>query len=814
MENHRSGVTDVPPAKLMGITVLSAVLFFLSLIPLEAIPEIPVDIDQKAFFIPLMLVALLPVGKPTWAAAFGAALGEGMRDMIEGYELDDPIGFIGYVIGFTIAGYLIGAKPRNWLRLTAAALLAATVQAAFEASSFLLVAEASVRVALLSWAGNTITHGLIGGVLPSLFIVPVLHGRIERYMGFAPKEAGLIGDRQSLPDRQNEQRQVEQKPFVPNAPAWDGRANIDDDAMLSVANVTFRYPGSEREALAGVSFQLHRGEILGVMGPVGAGKTTLCMALAGFAPRITGGEFSGEIRVGGLDPRQTHSEEMARCIGVVFEDYASQLTQVKVLEEVMGPFLNREIPLPEAEERARELLGQVRLAGKGMENKRTWELSGGEQLRLAIAATLAMEPDILMLDNVTRLLDPHGRENLRRILDDLARKTTLMLVEDDADVLVEIADQVLVLVEGQVATFGPPCEVLRDSDILAQAELEPPLSLRVAQALKMTEAPLDEDEFARALGAVKTPHDTEKRPEGTANFGKPLLCVEHATFCYENSDAADEWERSRALEDVSLEIHECEVHAIVGADGAGKTTLARLLAGLSKPQQGQVKVNGASTHDKKISELAHQVGMTFQNPDEQLSERTIDEEVSFPLKQRRRQRSGWFSKHERYDEKFIRERVSRACELLEINETLRRRDPILLPRGLRKIVVMAEALVLEPSVLILDEPSSGLDARLRRKLKRLIGRLREQSKGVLLIDHDIDLVCEVADTVTVLDQGKVVLQGPTRTVFAETSAATLADLHIPPPRAARLARRFGIDALTSDELIEKLSDVRRQAEVA
>lgn len=808
MEDHQYSITDVPPAKLMGIAVLSAVLFFLSLIPLEAIPEIPVDIDQKAFFIPLMLAALLPVGKPTWAVALGAALGECMRDMIEGYEPDDPIGFIGYVIGFAAAGYLIGTKPRNWLRLTAATLLAATVQAAFEASSFLLLAEESVEVALVSWIGNSITHGVLGGILPLLFLVPALHGRIERYMGFAPKAAGPAGGQPRVLGRQNERQAVEQKTLPPNAAVRDGRTDRSGATIVSASNVTFCYPGANWKALTGVSFQLQKGEILGVMGPVGAGKTTLCLALAGFAPRITGGELSGEVWVGGLNPRQARSEEMARRVGVVFEDYAAQLTQVKVLEEVMGPLLNREIPLREAEERARELLTRVKLGGKGMESKRTWELSGGQQLRLAIAATLAMDPEVLILDSVTRLLDPYGRENLRHILDDLAGKTTLVLVEDDTDVLGEIANQILVMVEGKVAAFGPPQQVLRNSDLLTQAGLEPPLSLRVAQALKMAESPLEWDEFTRAIGPVKTAPRTEPRPDGTAQFGKILVRVEHATFCYEASGAAGDSEEIRALEDINLEIHEGEVHAIIGADGSGKTTLARLMAGLSRPRQGQVRVDGVDTHNKKISELAQHVGITFQNPDEQLSERTVDEEIGFPLAQRRRQKNGRASKPERYDEEFIREQVGRACESLEIDEELQRRDPSLLPRGLRKIVVMAEALVLGPAVLILDEPSSGLDVLLRRKLKHLMRRLREQDKGVLLIDHDIDFVCEVADTVTVLDKGKVVLQGPVRAVFAETGAAALADLHIPPPRAARLARRLGINALTYNDLLEQLSDIR------
>lgn len=179
-------MNESSPAKLIVLAVLSAVLFFLSLVPLEAIPEIPVDIDQKAFFIPLVLIALLPKGAPTVAIALGAALGEGIRDLMEGYELDDPIGFVAYVIAFTIAGYVIGGQPRSWLRLTLASVVAGFVQAAIEASSFLIFGEEGLRVTIISALGNTVTHGIIGGAIPLLILVPLLHGRIEHLMGFAP----------------------------------------------------------------------------------------------------------------------------------------------------------------------------------------------------------------------------------------------------------------------------------------------------------------------------------------------------------------------------------------------------------------------------------------------------------------------------------------------------------------------------------------------------------------------------------------------------------------------------------------------------
>jgi hypothetical protein len=186
-------VNTTPASKLIVIAVLCSVLFFLALTLLEAIPEIPVDIDFKAFFIPLVFVALLPVGRPTFAVALGASLGEFLRDMLEGYEIDDPIGAIGYVVGFTLAGYIIRNRPLSKVRLVIAAVLAGLVQAVIEAASFVIFSEEILEVAVWSAIGNTITHGILMGAIPLVLIVPRLHGRIERYMGFAPR--GLAATR-------------------------------------------------------------------------------------------------------------------------------------------------------------------------------------------------------------------------------------------------------------------------------------------------------------------------------------------------------------------------------------------------------------------------------------------------------------------------------------------------------------------------------------------------------------------------------------------------------------------------------------------
>jgi hypothetical protein len=173
--------------KLTVLAVISAVTFFLALTLFEAIPEIPVDIDFKPFFIPMSFVALVPKGWPLFAVSLGAMLGEFLRDLLEGYEIDDPIGAIGYVVGFMAAGYIIGNHPLNKIRVAIAAGLAGFLHAAIEATAFLIFDEETVYVAIWAAIGNTITDGIILGAIPTPFILPQLYGRIERYLGYAPR---------------------------------------------------------------------------------------------------------------------------------------------------------------------------------------------------------------------------------------------------------------------------------------------------------------------------------------------------------------------------------------------------------------------------------------------------------------------------------------------------------------------------------------------------------------------------------------------------------------------------------------------------
>lgn len=310
-------------------------------------------------------------------------------------------------------------------------------------------------------------------------------------------------------------------------------------------NKAFTYPSTDESVLKNVSFEIEEGEVVGIIGPLSAGKTTLCRAIAGLAPSITGGEASGEIKVGdrsqGRESKNNSVDEQQ--VGMVFEDYAAQL---KVLEEVKTPLLNRGLSPQEAEQRARELLDKVELSNRDFEKKRIWDLSGGQQQRLAIVATLGIEPQVVIFDNVMDKLDPRGQEQVRAIVTELNGRKTQVIVDRAPNLLLEKTQRLIILVDGEVIAQGEPKEILQNEELLERADIEPPLSLRVARALDMSESPLTPEEFQRAylnsrmqhpgLLTVGHRHPSAELPKVKRNFGEPIVCMENVTSATPRTD--------------------------------------------------------------------------------------------------------------------------------------------------------------------------------------------------------------------------------------------------------------------------------------
>jgi energy-coupling factor transport system ATP-binding protein len=265
---------------------------------------------------------------------------------------------------------------------------------------------------------------------------------------------------------------------------------VADEPIIAISGLRFTYAGSDRPALDGIDLQVMRGEFVGVMGSNGAGKTTLGLSLNGIVPHMLIGDGAGSIRVGGLDPTIAPVREMARTVGIVFDNPEFQMSQVTAADEVALGLENLGVPSTEMPGRIADALRIVGLAG--VEDRSPMALSGGEQQRLAIASVLAMRPAILFMDEPTSNLDPRGKAEIFEIARRLNREEgmTVIVAEHDVEALAEFADRIVVLSEGRIALDGPPAEVLGRVEALEAIGLRSPQVTEFAHAVSGASAGL------------------------------------------------------------------------------------------------------------------------------------------------------------------------------------------------------------------------------------------------------------------------------------------------------------------------------------
>jgi energy-coupling factor transport system ATP-binding protein len=584
-------------------------------------------------------------------------------------------------------------------------------------------------------------------------------------------------------------------------------------AEIMVQNLRYSYPplthdGDPVPVLRGVDFQVPRGQFVALLGRTGAGKTTLCMALNGLVPHATGGIYRGDVTVAGLNTKQHAVEHLARFTGLVFQDPESQLVQMRVEDEVAFGLENLGLPAPEIDARVAWALAAVGLSA--YRDRSPLALSGGEKQRLAIAAVLAMQPRVLVLDEPTASLDPAGKAGIFRLLAGLRARQdiTIVMATQELDRIGHYADRVLVLHEGHIALDDRPAAVFGQVARLHQMGIGVPemaeLAHDLTQATGLRLSFMTEAAAYRKLRhcgrpaarhgpcpvEVTTPPPSS--PDSTP--GDPQIIVEGISYDYDGMPA---------LHDVQLVIRSGEFIALLGPNGAGKTTLARHFNGLLRPGKGRVLVENQDTGRVKVARLASLVGYVFQNPDHQIFAATVRDEVAFGLR------------NQGLAPAIIDQRVHLALERFDLGDKAGM-QPALLGFGERRKVALAAILAMEPRILILDEPTAGLDWRSQQELLAVVRTFHDHGHTVVLITHDMRLVADYTQRAIVLLGGRVLFDGTTRTLFQQGAILSAAGLALPP--VARLARRWhslGIrpGILTGRELVSAWTGraLRRQA---
>ncbi len=563
------------------------------------------------------------------------------------------------------------------------------------------------------------------------------------------------------------------------------------EQAISAVDLSYRYRGQERNALSEVSFTLAAGEALAVMGPSAAGKSTLAAATNGLIPHFFHGRFGGDLVVRGRNTRAHTVATLAADVGLVFQDFEAQIFSTTVeLEVAFGPE-NLGVPRPEMAARVAACLDLVGM--RDLRKRIPSTLSGGQKQKLAIAAVLAMQPRVLVMDEPTTDLDPLSKSGILAIADRLRAQgaLSLLVVEHETEEM-QRTDRILLLKAGRALLYGPTAEVLRAVGTLRDAGVMPLGVTEFFHALDAPLLPLTPAEGWRHFAANGWHVDAAAAARLAAqdrarSAGKGAVLIRCSGLEHVYPDG------HQALRGVDLEIRRGEILAVIGQNGSGKTTLVKHFNGLLTPTAGEVTVNGASTRGQGALKLGQTVGYVFQNPDHQIFCNTVFDEVAYTLRLRR---------HTATD---IRDRVRAALAAVHL-EGMEHEDPFSLTKGARQRVAVAAVLAAGPEILILDEPTTGLDYAEQRSMLDLVRRLNSAGSTIVFVTHHMWVVAEYAERAVVVKDGRILLQGSTREVLAREDELNAACLR--PPQIVRFANGLRCPALSVAELLGCVSQER------
>lgn len=556
----------------------------------------------------------------------------------------------------------------------------------------------------------------------------------------------------------------------------------ENDVLIRVDDLHYCYPKRKTEALKGISVAIKRGEFVAVIGPSLAGKSTFCMSLNGLVPHNTKGKKSGKVIVKGMDTDENRPSKLCGTVAMVFQDFEAQLVCTNAaLDVAFGPE-NLGLPTEEIRERVDACLQTVGL--RGFEKREPSSLSGGEKQRLAIASALAFHSDILVLDEPTTDLDPVGKQMVIDVADKLRREGsfTIICVEHEIEELIK-ADRILLLVDGALLLDGTPQEILTNTAVLKSKGVMPLGACELQNALGIPAKALTVDDcvaFLREQGYRLDPLAQAQAEEAERRLAESYgpVVVEAQNVCFRYPDT-----KQNAVDDVSFTIREKEFVAIIGQNGSGKTTLAKQLNGLLKRTSGNITIYGQNTQTG-IYNLSRYIGYVFQNPDHQIFAETIWEEVSFG------------PRNYKMPEEEIKQAVAEALQAVGL-EGRESEDPFSLTKGERQRVAIASVLAMRPKILILDEPTTGLDYKEQCGVMDLLKRLNESGCTVIIITHTMYVVSQYAHRAIVMNHGKAVLDGSVREVFANEELLT--QLQLKPPQITQIGNRFGYPFLDVED---------------
>ena len=587
--------------------------------------------------------------------------------------------------------------------------------------------------------------------------------------------------------------------------------------MIQIQELTFKYTGGKHNALENITLEIEKGDFVGIIGESGAGKTTLCNCINGLIPHHFTGDFYGSVKVDGDDTFDIDPGKLALKVGSVFQDIESQLTGYFVEDEILFGLENFGIPAAQIEERISSALETL-----GIEELRHREistLSGGQKQKVVFAAILALEPQVLVLDEPTGELDPASSVQIFALLKKLNEEKgiTIVIAEQKIMLLCEYVKKLIVLEKGTCVHYGEIRSTLTHQKEMEEAGINCPRVLtltgkmekenllpadctgegriclnaqeaaEIVKKATMSLSGLTRQSIVEKDPRVKPEDDTIHSEDDTIHSEDDtkdtVLSFQNVSFSY--NETAN-------VKDLNVQIHKGDFTAIIGSNGAGKSTFSKLCNGLLKPSTGDVLVLGKNTKKEKVSALAKHIGFLFQNPDRQICCSTVREEIAFSLR------------NNKIPEAEIKTRVENTIKEFGFNPDV---EPFNMSRGQRQRLCLACLIALNPEILILDEPTTGLDYRECMEVMEKIRELNQKGTTVIMVCHDMEVVLDFAKQIIVMNRGEIMGEGPARQVLANDSLLNKASLL--PPQIAQVAKLLGprFDGIfTDDEMIAKIKE--------
>jgi energy-coupling factor transport system ATP-binding protein len=545
-------------------------------------------------------------------------------------------------------------------------------------------------------------------------------------------------------------------------------------AIIEFQNFSFQYYSQAEPTLYDINLKIYPGEKILIVGPSGSGKSTLGHCLNGLIPFSYKGEIKGSLKINGMETKEQNIFNLSKMIGTVLQDSDGQFVGLTAGEDIAFALENDNIPHTEMHARVNKVAQMV-----DMQNWLTsspFELSGGQKQRTSLAGVLIDDVDILLFDEPLANLDPATGKTAIEIIDDIhanSNKTIVIIEHRLEDVLHRSIDRVIVLNEGRIIADMNAHELV-SSTVLTDNGIREPLYVTALKyaGVKVTSEMLPghittlNPEFSR--DALNIWHDAILSRD-QQNSSPSILKLENVSFSYDGV--------RQILDDISFDIREAEMISIVGKNGAGKSTLSKLLCGFEKEDRGTIYFQGADIKDKTIKERAEIIGLVMQNPNQMISKPMIYDEVALGLRLRN------------IPEDQISERVEKVLKVCGL--TPFRQWPIsALSYGQKKRVTIASILVLNPKILILDEPTAGQDFRHYTEIMEFLVEINKLGVTIILITHDMHLMLEYTPRAIVLAGGRKIADTAASVVL--TDPGVIAEANLKETSLFNLAHMAGI----------------------